>query len=447
MKKRLFSIVLSLCMVLTLVPVSASAMPIYVDLSITGAAALTLEVESGDSIENVKAKIKDKTGYPEAFQVLKYNEKVLENGRTLADYNVQKESIIELSFGSEDGFSFTISDGEVTITGYTGSATKITIPSKIGENPVTTIGNKAFDSTNITSVMITSGVKTIGEQAFDSCTSLESIFLPDKENLLIGELESIPAAASQVKYSLDETKGEITITKIELGTGKTDVAIPDTICGYDVVAVAASEQSKVGAHKCNSRAVIMSEALKTAGTCQSEAVYYYSCGICGKVYSNDNTTFNGEKDSSKHTGGTEIRGAKDATCTEEGYTGDTYCKGCVAMLSAGSSKNKLRHDLVKAPAKDATAAETGNDEYWQCAVCDKYFSDEDGTKEITDLESWKADEGQIDKLPPEIIKGIDQSVTEGEKKALSFTSNAAYSDFIRVELDGSELSEEKFEKE
>ena len=99
MKRRLFSIVLSLCMVLTLVTVSASAMPIYVDLSITGAAKLTLEVESGDSIENIKAKIKDETGYPEAFQVLKYKGKVLENGRTLADYNVQKESTIELSFG------------------------------------------------------------------------------------------------------------------------------------------------------------------------------------------------------------------------------------------------------------------------------------------------------------------------------------------------------------
>ena len=99
MKKRLFSIALSLCMVLTLVPVSASAMTIYVDLSITGAASLTLEVESGDSIENVKAKIKDETGYPEAFQVLKYEGEVLENGRTLADYNVQKESTIKLSFG------------------------------------------------------------------------------------------------------------------------------------------------------------------------------------------------------------------------------------------------------------------------------------------------------------------------------------------------------------
>ena len=63
MKKRLISILLTLCMVLCLVPITASAMEIYIDLTITGQAHLTLEVVSGDSIDNIKEKIRDKTGF------------------------------------------------------------------------------------------------------------------------------------------------------------------------------------------------------------------------------------------------------------------------------------------------------------------------------------------------------------------------------------------------
>ena len=98
MKKRILCIMLTLCMVLLLVPISAEAMSIYVDLSILGESTLTLEVESGDSIEAVKGKIETATGYPVTNQILKYEGRVLENGRTLADYNIQKNSIIELSF-------------------------------------------------------------------------------------------------------------------------------------------------------------------------------------------------------------------------------------------------------------------------------------------------------------------------------------------------------------
>ena len=147
-----------------------------------------------------------------------------------------------------------------------------------------------------------------------------------------------------------------------------------------------------------------------------------------------------------HDGDKETRNAKEATCTEAGYSGDVYCLVCNEMITKGHDINMASHKLNYIPKTDATVTETGNDEYWQCTVCDKYFSDAEGTNEITDLEGWKAGDGKIDKLPPEIIKGMDQSVTEGEKKALSFTSNAAYSDFIRVELDGSELSEENYEK-
>ena len=195
--------------------------------------------------------------------------------------------------------------------------------------------------------------------------------------------------------------------------------------------------------------------ITTAPTCTKAGEETYSCTKCGATkiepipatghswksdWTSDATHHWHEcanencdvTDNAGKNGYAEHSGGK-ATCTQ-----NAVCEICKA--SYGSLDPNNHTDLKHIDAKAATAAEEGNIAYWYCGGCKKYFSDAAAIKEITKAATVTA------KLPPKITAGDGAAVTQGEKKELTFTSDASFADFVRVELDGTALEEKNYTK-
>ena len=372
---------------------------------------------------------------------------------------------------------------------YCNNLSNITIPDK-----VTTIEGCAFLNCNsLTSVEIPYSIQNIKRSAF-WIGNLNCIFLPNKEISIEGN--AFVKYTTQVKYNLNNNKA--TITEIILGEGKSHVVIPKTICGYEVVGVADEYQQYV-----DTTNHICTDYVWTGNDSQ----YWEKCAICGKekegtrkdlpvitinapdtVCRTQDTKVSvslpeGIKNAAlyhefSHSGGEIDLDASDGlngklsggsyinsensfdlvvyATTADGYSfsvrktvniqnehvgGVTTCTKkaiCDTCKEEYGELDLTNHDLKHINSKEATASEEGNIEYWTCKGCEKYFLDEEGTKEI------QFEDTIISKKAPEIIKGKGQSVNQGEKKELSFTSNASYDDFKYVKLDGNELDPKNY---
>ena len=213
-------------------------------------------------------------------------------------------------------------------------------------------------------------------------------------------------------------------------------------------------------NKCSRCDATDAKAVHTGGTatCREKAV----CEVCRSAY--------GKLSATNHVGGTEIRDDKPQSCTENGYTGDTYCKGCGEKLSSGTvihadghkggtatctdkAECEVCHEKYGEPdanhhtgletvdAVPATAASTGTAAHWRCTACGKLFADADGKQEI------RSEDTVTKKLVPSILDGANSEWRKGDENGLTFSSDAEFSDFVEVLVDGKPVASENYERQ
>ena len=99
----------------------------------------------------------------------------------------------------------------------------------------------------------------------------------------------------------------------------------------------------------------------TAATCISKAV----CSVCGETF--------GEVDANNHVH-TTVKNRREATCTQTGYTGDTYCTDCDKLLRTGEELAALGHDYKATVTKQPTTTEEGIRTY-TCTRCNSSYTE------------------------------------------------------------------------
>lgn len=182
--------------------------------------------------------------------------------------------------------------------------------------------------------------------------------------------EEVPATGTHKNTELRNVK-EATCTE-EGYTG-------DTYCKDCGSKIASGQKVNKTEHTWNSGVIT------TSPTCVERGVKIYTCNIC-------QTTRTEELPATGNHQNTELRNAKEATCTAEGYTGDIYCKDCGTKLQTGKAIAKKVHTWdVGTVTKAATCTEAGIKTY-TCTLCAATKTEElpaTGNHQNTELRNTK----------------------------------------------------------
>ena len=133
-------------------------------------------------------------------------------------------------------------------------------------------------------------------------------------------------------------------------------------------------------------------AITTKPTCTTPGVKTYTCSVCQKTKTEEIPATGHQH--------TEVRNVKEATCKEEGYTGDTYCTDCGEKLSSGEPTAKKAHDWDEGKVTtEATCKNTGVKTY-TCNNCSETKT------EVIPMTDHIWDNGKVTTKPSCITPGI-----------------------------------------